>query len=755
MIGKPAIRPDLESITRYRWQEGWESMVPDGQPILRLDQNTPPDPPDWYAGAAARLAAVPVQRYPDSRYTALREAIAAYVGFPADQIVATAGADEALVLCALLALSPGDRAYVREPYYAMFGNATRLAGGVLVHEPDGARLHWVCAPHNPTGEAGRPEDTEPRDGLVVIDQAYVEFGGEDLSSLVRERENTVVARTLSKAFAIGGARVGYLIAPPAIAEKLDAIRPPGSISSHSVALAEMALGETDRMRELVAATIAERDRMSALLRDAGMGVPESHTNFLSIDLGEPNDEAVRRLLQQGIVVRTFDEAPNAIRVTVATRPDNDRVLAALGIQPPEPAAHSVADGRVGSVERRTEETHITCRVSIDGSGAARVTTGIGFLDHMLNALAFHSLFDLDLTCTGDLWVDEHHTVEDVALALGQAIDQALGDRAGIARFGDTRAPLDEALCHATVDLGGRGYAMIRLPLRGGRIGGLPSSLISHFFDSLSRTGRMAIHLEGHGGDDHHIVEAAFKALALALRAATARDDRRSGTLPSTQGHAVTTTVTIVDHGAGNLRSLRAAFERTGAQAAVTDQADEVRSARLIVLPGVGAAAPAMRALDSRGLRAALEDALAGGARMLGVCLGMQLLFEASAEGDTPCLGLLPGCVEEIDWARRVPHMGWNDVASGADGPLEERSPRRLLLRPLLRRHRGGARRRRRYHRDRRAPDRVGGLGRASHRRAVPPGEERGGRARNPRGVGARCRCVGGSSPASTSAAAGS
>ena len=536
MTGKPAIRPDLETITRYRWQEGWESMVPEGQPILRLDQNTPPDPPDWYAGAAARLAAVPVHRYPDSRYTALREAIGAYVGFPADQIVATAGADEALVLCALLALSPGDLAYTREPYYAMFGNATRLAGGVLRHEPEGARVHWICAPHNPTGEAGSPEDTEARDGLVVIDQAYVEFGGGDLSHLVRERENTVVVRTMSKAFAIGGARVGYVIAPPDIAEKLDAIRPPGSISSHSVAVAEMALRETAGMRELVAATVAERERMTQLLRDAGMGVPESHTNFLSIDLGQPNDDAVRRLLHEGIVVRTFDEAPNAIRVTVATRPDNDRVLAALGIAATEPAAPAAAtNGRAASIGRRTKETQITCRVAIDGSGTARVTTGIGFLDHMLNALAFHSLFDLDLTCTGDLWVDEHHTVEDVALALGQAIDEALGDRAGIVRFGDTRAPLDEALCHATVDLGGRGFAMVRLPLRGGRIGGLPSSLITHFFDSLSRSGRMAIHLEGHGGDDHHIVEAAFKALALALRAATARDDRRSGTLPSTKG----------------------------------------------------------------------------------------------------------------------------------------------------------------------------------------------------------------------------
>jgi imidazoleglycerol-phosphate dehydratase len=290
------------------------------------------------------------------------------------------------------------------------------------------------------------------------------------------------------------------------------------------------------MRELVEATIAERERMSALLRDAGMSVPESHANFLSIDLGEPNHEAVRRLLQQGIVVRTFDEAPNAIRVTIATRPDNDRVLAALGIEAAGARGPRTADaGRVATVARRTRETQISCRIAVDGSGTARVTTGIGFFDHMLTALACHSMFDLDLTCTGDLWVDEHHTVEDVAIVLGQTIDQALGDRAGIARFGDARAPLDEALCHATVDLGGRGFANVRLPLRGGRIGGLPSSLITHFFDSLSRSGRMAIHIEGHGGDDHHIVEAAFKALALALRTATARDDRREGTPPSTKG----------------------------------------------------------------------------------------------------------------------------------------------------------------------------------------------------------------------------
>ncbi|MGZ4482446.1 MAG: imidazoleglycerol-phosphate dehydratase HisB [Gaiellales bacterium] len=203
-----------------------------------------------------------------------------------------------------------------------------------------------------------------------------------------------------------------------------------------------------------------------------------------------------------------------------------------GSAPPRPPS---AAGRRAQLERRTRETFIECTLDLDGRGRAEVTTGIGFLDHMLTALAFHSMFDLRLICAGDLWVDEHHTVEDVAIVLGGALDRALGDRAGIARFGDARAPLDEALCHATVDLGGRGVAQLALPLRGERIGELPSSLLPHFFDSLSRSGRLGIHLEATGSDDHHLTEAAFKALALALRRACARDERRADALPSTKG----------------------------------------------------------------------------------------------------------------------------------------------------------------------------------------------------------------------------
>jgi imidazoleglycerol-phosphate dehydratase len=235
-------------------------------------------------------------------------------------------------------------------------------------------------------------------------------------------------------------------------------------------------------------------------------------------------------------VRTFADPllATSIRISAATTAEGDRLLEALGASTPG-RAEATEPARTGAVERRTRETDIRCRVGLDGSGRAAVATGIGMLDHMLTALVAHSLIDLDLHCSGDLWVDEHHTVEDVAIVLGQTLDRALGKRTGIRRYGDARAPLDEAVAHAVVDLGGRGFARVELPLGGERVGGLPATLVPHFFDSLSRHGRIGIHLSGTGDDDHHLLEAAFKGLALALRQAWEPDPRRGGAVPSTKG----------------------------------------------------------------------------------------------------------------------------------------------------------------------------------------------------------------------------
>ena len=189
--------------------------------------------------------------------------------------------------------------------------------------------------------------------------------------------------------------------------------------------------------------------------------------------------------------------------------------------------------RSARVVRETAETAIELELSLDGSGRARIESGIGFLDHLLTALVRHARFDLTLTCRGDLEVDDHHTVEDCGIVLGSAIDEALGDRVGIIRFGDALAPLDEALARAVVDVSGRGGAFCDLRLQRETIGTLATENIAHFVDSLARNAGVTVHLDVlKGENDHHRAEASFKALALAFR--TALTVRGSG-VPSTKG----------------------------------------------------------------------------------------------------------------------------------------------------------------------------------------------------------------------------
>ena len=187
-----------------------------------------------------------------------------------------------------------------------------------------------------------------------------------------------------------------------------------------------------------------------------------------------------------------------------------------------------------TVGRRTRETDVEITLDLDGTGLTDVSTGVGFYDHLLSSFGQHGLIDLAVRATGDLTVDEHHTVEDVALVLGAAVAQAIGDRAGIARFGEASIPMDEALSTAVVDVGGRPYAVIELSFRGERVGGLPLQLVDHALEAFARTAGVTLHVRGTGRNDHHIAEAAFKALGRALRAACEPDPRRRGAA-STKG----------------------------------------------------------------------------------------------------------------------------------------------------------------------------------------------------------------------------
>jgi len=190
--------------------------------------------------------------------------------------------------------------------------------------------------------------------------------------------------------------------------------------------------------------------------------------------------------------------------------------------------------RTAAVERITKETTVNVTLALDGTGQGEVSTGIGFLDHLLETLARHAAFDVTLACKGDLRVDDHHTAEDCALALGDALDRALGERRGVTRFGSAFAPLDEALARAVVDLSGRPYSAVDLGLRRESIGGLACENVAHVLRSLAVAARLTLHVDVlRGENDHHRAEAAFKAVALALRQAVAP----SGTdaVPSTKG----------------------------------------------------------------------------------------------------------------------------------------------------------------------------------------------------------------------------
>ena len=195
----------------------------------------------------------------------------------------------------------------------------------------------------------------------------------------------------------------------------------------------------------------------------------------------------------------------------------------------------MSDERTAAIERRTNETQITLSLNLDGSGQASIQTGVGFFDHMLHHVAVHGLFDLTVQASGDLHIDAHHTVEDVAICLGRALDQALGDRQGIARMGAAYVPMDEALARVVVDLSGRAYPAFRAAFAAPMIGQMPTSLVEHVFETVAVHARMNLHAEVlYGRDDHHMAEALFKALGRALRIAVERDPRRAN-VASTKG----------------------------------------------------------------------------------------------------------------------------------------------------------------------------------------------------------------------------
>lgn len=487
-----------ESFTPYAWALSTEDLARqvglDPSEIVRFDGNVPALPHRGARPGAIAGALAAVNEYAHGGHTGLVAAVADYAGVDPENVVLGAGADDLILLCARTFAGPGDVvAIATTPTYPLYRVAAGLAGAEV--GSDNPAVTFCCRPNNPTGELGDLPDARP----LVVDEAYFEYAGETAAPLIEE--GVVVLRTFSKAFGLAGARVGYALAARETAGELNRRQAPLPVSTLSAALALAALDDPPD----VAPELEERERLARGLRALGLEPLPSWANFLYVPLTEVAVVA-DALLRSGVVVRVFADG---IRITVRDREDDDFLLEALARALDLPAPIAAAGKRRVRHLRATAETRIRVRLALDGAGRVRVATGAGLYDHLLEQLAFHGGLDLVLEGTGDLETGPHHTAEDAALALGQALDQALGDRRGIARYGDAVVPMDDALARAAVDLGGRPSAELRLERDPG--------LAAHVLQSFAQASRMSLHVDASGRDDHHVAEAAFKAVGRALR----------------------------------------------------------------------------------------------------------------------------------------------------------------------------------------------------------------------------------------------
>lgn len=496
----------LEALESYQWPPSNEIIARrvglDPSEILRFDGNVAPAPPASARPAAIARALADINEYDRGRYEPLRSAIAQYHGVEMDNVVLGAGSDEFIVLLARLFAQGASVATVPAFSYSMYRYAASMAGAHMVDDPARADLVFVCRPNNPTGEM---VDIPEVPGQIVVDEAYADYAG--VSAISRINEGLVVLRTFSKAFGLAGARVGYALGEPSVIRAMSSYQAPLSVSAPSAALALVALQSPPD----VAAQITERERMRSELLSMGLDVRVSHTNFLFLDVADP-ESIVERLLPYGTVVRAY---PGGVRISVRDQIDNDVLLDAWGTE----FLGKEASGRRGqgvvSSRRITAETRMHVRLRVWGEGRVLVSTGDGFYDHMLQQLAFHGGMDLDLVGVGDLETGDHHTVEDMMRAFGDSLSSALGDRKGIARYGESRVPMDEAVAHAVVDLSGRPVANINIEPDPG--------MAAHALESFVQAAGVTLHVTASGRNAHHVAEATFKAVGRAIAQATSRN----------------------------------------------------------------------------------------------------------------------------------------------------------------------------------------------------------------------------------------
>lgn len=490
-----------------------------------------------------------LNRYPDASLKELKTTMANYRGVEMNQLIFGNGSDELIDLLIRAFCEPGkDKIMTFPPTFSMYGVAGAVNNVEVINEPltddfqidfknlqpkltdEDLKIIFICSPNNPTGNCINKETilsiTAAFSGLVVVDEAYIDFAGE---SLVQEDiSNLFILQTFSKALGLAGARLGVGFGSSEVIDVLNKIKPPYNVNTLTQEKAIDVLNRPELIKKQVSILIEEREKMEQTLK----GIPSvkkiypSDANFLLVAFEDPQ-KTYSALMAKGIVVRDRSgQVPDTLRITIGTPTENQRLIAALKEVDYE------EKGRVGRCIRATSETKIKIEVNLDDPSNTSISTGVAFFDHMLDQIARHGAIGLYVEVEGDIAIDTHHTIEDTALALGTAFNDALKDRKGIERYGFL-LPMDDCLAQVAIDFGGRPWLEWDATFDATHVGEMPTEMASHFFKSFSDTARCNLNVKAEGENDHHKIESIFKAFARAIKMAVRKDD--SGVMPSTKG----------------------------------------------------------------------------------------------------------------------------------------------------------------------------------------------------------------------------
>ena len=499
-----------------------------------------------------------LSRYPEQQPVALQDAICRWLDVSSRHITITRGADEAIDCLVRAFCVPGrDNIVICPPTFAMYAQSATLQNAevrearldnkfdldvkLIKQTTDkNTKIIFVCSPNNPTANlmtrarilqlCADYADT----ALIVVDETYVEFAdSESVIPCLDAHANLVVLRTLSKSHAAAGLRCGVAVARSDVTGLLQKVLAPYPLAQPVVDAALTILSAPSqavlaaKRRDIV----ARRDEVAAALAACPdiVELLPSDANYLLVRVKDAAD-LCNKCRNSGIILRNQSHQPgleNSVRVSIGSHEDMQAFIAVVKGETLEPRN----DQRVGTVIRKTNETAISVRVNLDAVAPVRIRTGIGFYDHMLDQIAKHGGFSMEIECDGDLHIDAHHSVEDCAIALGQAIRQALGDKRGIGRYGFF-LPMDESQVKVALDFGGRFYLDFKADFPESHVGDLPTDMVPHVFYSLAENMQANLHIAVTGENTHHMVEACFKGFGRALRQAIRRDGDE---MPSTKG----------------------------------------------------------------------------------------------------------------------------------------------------------------------------------------------------------------------------